>query len=76
MPDTKPVLSPRQRKIAVLVGREGLTFPKIADILGISPRTVEAHARAAVTRNGIDRSPRDALHMLYWCHIHGEEDAA
>jgi DNA-binding CsgD family transcriptional regulator len=59
-------LSPRQREIVVMVGRDGLPWVEVARQLDISPSTVRSHVRTILQRIGSRRLPREALVELYW----------
>jgi hypothetical protein len=64
-------LSPRQREIVTLVGRDGLAYAAVAEVLGISLHTVRTHvARFVDCVDAGNIKPRDALCTFYWQHIH------
>lgn len=69
-------LSPRQREIVVLVGRDGAHWKTVAADLGISLPTVLSHVRKAMSRCGVtNRKPREACTAIYYRHIIATDDA-
>ena len=59
-------LSPRQREIVELVGRDGLSYKGVARSLGISVHTVRTHVEGICRRTETDgRPPREHLILLY-----------
>jgi DNA-binding NarL/FixJ family response regulator len=48
-------LPPRQRQVATLLARTGLSYAEIADQLGLAPGTVRKHAEWAFRRLGVNR---------------------
>lgn len=69
-------LSPRQREIVVLVGRDGKQWKTVAHEMGISLSTVRNHVSAIMVRVQSSRSPREALTELYWREVAGVGYAA
>lgn len=65
------MLSPRQREIVTLVGRDGLSYLGVARTLGISVHTVRTHVRAVVERANpaAKRKPREVLVKLYYAEV-------
>lgn len=64
-------LSPRQREIVVLVGRDDLSWKAVARTLGVHLSTVRNHVREICTRAGVEREPRTAMVELYWREVVG-----
>ncbi len=62
-------LSPRQRQIVVLVGRDGAQYKTVAKKLGISIKTVHSHIERIVAKYPHTKRPRDVLIELYWCEV-------
>jgi DNA-binding NarL/FixJ family response regulator len=52
-PSPAPSLTPRQTEILTLVAK-GMSTRAVADLLGLSPKTVEAHRAQIMQRLGID----------------------
>jgi DNA-binding NarL/FixJ family response regulator len=59
-------LSPRQREIVELVGRDGLSWKAVTRTLDIHISTVKNHVAAIRERTGCERTPREMLTELYW----------
>ena len=64
-------LSPRQRQIVILVGRDGKQWKTVARELDISISTVRNHVATIISRSGTDRAPREAMVELYWREVLG-----
>lgn len=60
-------LSPRQREIVELVGRDGLTYREVGEALGITRKTVEAHISVIVRKADLRMRQREVL-----CHLWSE----
>lgn len=59
-------LSPRHREIIQLVGKDGCTYREVAERLGISRKTVEAHISVIVRRARMpDLKQREVLLALW-----------
>lgn len=65
-------LTPRQRQVLELIGAQRRTYAEIAEELGISPRTVEDHARAIRDHAEIDGRPRDAC-LALWANFRHDD---
>ena len=68
-------LSPRHREIVELVGREQLSYPKVATRLGIHVSTVNVHIKRICEREGSGDRPRAILTRLYYSGGNGEPEA-
>lgn len=69
-------LSPRMTEVLVMIGRDRLTYKRIAKELGISPETVRDYAVTIRARIGTELPPRDALTAYYWKHQKKLDNAA
>ncbi len=58
-------LSPRMQDVFAFVGKDGKPYHEIADILGVSPKTIEEYARRIRDRLGETGKPRDVLVRCY-----------
>lgn len=74
VPDA-PDLTDRQWEVVELVGGEGLSYKRAANVMGISHRTVRVHASHARDRSGLDMDPlRAVIHL--WVRHNGRNAAA
>jgi DNA-binding NarL/FixJ family response regulator len=64
-------LSPRQREIVVLVGRDGKAWKTVAHEMGLHVSTVRNHVQAICAKYRVDRSPREAMVEVYWREVLG-----
>ena len=62
-------LSPRQREIVVLVGRDGKQYKTVARELGIKLCTLQSHIERITAKYPSNKQPRDVLIELYWCEV-------
>jgi len=60
------VLCPRERQVVALLAR-GLRLRNVAEILGLSPKTVDAARQSAYDKLGI----HDRVILALWAHRHG-----
>lgn len=58
-------LSPREREIVVLVGRDALRYCDVAEQLGLHEGTVRSYVQRIMRKSGMSRPPREAMVMLY-----------
>lgn len=58
-------LSPRQEQIVELVCVHGMSYPEVAEELGIATGTVRVYIDRIRTTNGLDMSPRKALYHVF-----------
>lgn len=65
------MLTPRQAEILALVG-EGLTYRQIAEELGISHRTVDAHIQLALRDLGVPNRAAAAVEYARRCWAAGK----
>lgn len=59
-------LSPREREVVELIGRDGPGYKTAGKILGISPHTVREHVRRIAGRVNSARAPREVVVALYY----------
>ncbi len=59
-------LSPREREVLTLVGRDGVSYGEIAETLGISVSTIKSYVSRILARYPSQKLPREALAELYW----------
>ena len=64
-------LSPRQREIVILVGRDDMSWKAVARELGVHLSTVRNHVEAVRTRYRTTREPRTAMVEIYWREVMG-----
>lgn len=57
--------STRQVQVIILVGRDGCSWKRVAQVLGISTRTAREYGMRALERHGIEARLRVGLHQLY-----------
>ena len=62
-------LSPRERQIVEMVGRDGSHYKTIANRLGISLGTVCTYVSRIMVKCGQDRAPREAMIALYYTEM-------
>lgn len=62
-------LSPREREIVILIGRDGLSDKRIALELGIGYWTVREYIKRIMARYPTKKRPRAACCDLYY-HVH------
>ena len=67
-------LSPRQREIVVLIGRDGCQWETVARQLGIKLTTVRSHTQKILNRYPSTQPPRAALVELYWRVVATDDD--
>lgn len=67
-------LSDRMEEVVRLVGRRQLSYPKVADELGIHLSTVKVYVRRICERAETDEAPRALLTRLYWTQLHERGD--
>ncbi len=65
-------LSPQEREVVILVGRDGLTWKAVALTMGLHIGTVRSYVYRIRRKSGIDREPRQAMVELYLRGIEGE----
>jgi len=58
-------LTPREREVVELIGRDGVGYKTVAKTLGISVHTVREHVRRVASRVESCRSPREAVVVIY-----------
>lgn len=65
------MLTPRQAEILALVA-QGLTYRQIAEELGISHRTVDAHIQLALRNLGVPNGAAAAVEYARRCWVAGK----
>ena len=58
-------LSPQEREVVILVGRDGLTWNTVALTMGLHIGTVRSYVQRIVRKSGVDREPRQLMVELY-----------
>ena len=58
-------LSPQEREVVILAGRDGLTWKTVALTMGLHIGTVRSYVQRIMRKSGIDREPRQAMVELY-----------
>ncbi len=58
-------LSPQEREVVILAGRDGLTWNTVALTMGLHLGTVQSYVQRIMRKSGIDREPRQAMVELY-----------
>jgi DNA-binding CsgD family transcriptional regulator len=69
-------LSPQQKIIVVMVGRDGLSWAATADSMQIHESTVRAHVARILRKFGSTRRPREAMTEIYWRRVAAGDDTA
>ena len=62
-------LSPREREVVVLVGRDGKQWKCVAQTMGVTLGTVRSYALRIMVKTGITRPPREAMVEIYFRRI-------
>jgi DNA-binding NarL/FixJ family response regulator len=65
-------LSPQEREVVILVGRDGLTWNTVALKMGLHLGTVRSYVQRIMRKSGVDREPRQAMVELYLREIENE----
>ncbi len=58
-------LSPQEREVVILAGRDGLTWNTVALTMGLHLSTVRVYVQRIIKKSGINREPRQAMVELY-----------
>ncbi|KKM72023.1 hypothetical protein LCGC14_1424740 [marine sediment metagenome] len=58
-------LSPQEREVVILAGRDGLTWKTVALTMGLHLSTVRVYVQRIIKKSGINREPRQAMVLLY-----------
>ncbi len=58
-------LSPQEREVVILAGRDGLTWNTVALTMGLHIGTVRSYVQRIVRKSGVDREPRQLMVELY-----------
>ena len=58
-------LSPQEREVVILVGRDGLPWNTVALTMGLHIGTVRSYVQRIVRKSGVDREPRQLMVELY-----------
>ncbi len=58
-------LSPQEREVVILAGRDGLTWKTVALTMGLHIGTVRSYVQRIVRKSGVDREPRQLMVELY-----------
>ena len=66
-------LSPQEREVVILAGRDGLTWKTVALTMGLHIGTVRSYVQRIMRKSGIDREPRQAMVELYLREIHADD---
>ncbi len=62
-------LSDRQLEILYLVGKDGLSWEDVEQILSISQSTIRIHAKRILKKHNCTRQPREGLTEIYWRYV-------
>ncbi len=63
-------LSPREREVMVLVGRDGLSYRDVAERMGLHEGTVRTYVNRIMRKSGMSRRAREAMVVLYMRENH------
>ncbi len=58
-------LSPQEREVVILVGRDGMPWNTVALTMGLHIGTVRSYVQRIVRKSGVDREPRQLMVELY-----------
>ncbi len=62
-------LSPQEREVVILAGRDGLTWKTVALTMGLHLSTVRVYVQRIMRKSGINREPRQAMTEIYFRHV-------
>ena len=65
-------LSPQEREVVILAGRDGLTWNTVALTMGLHIGTVQMYVQRIVRKSGIHREPRQLMVELYLRELENE----
>ncbi len=67
-------LSPQEREVVLLAGRDGLSWNTVALTMGVHVGTVRSYVQRIMRKSGVDREPRQAMVELYLRGIDAESE--
>lgn len=62
-------LSPREREVVELIGRDGAQWETVARLMGLHIGTVRSYAQRIMRKCNVNRAPRDAMVEVYWRYV-------
>ena len=65
-------LSPQEREVVILAGRDGLTWNTVALTMDLHLSTVRSYVQRIVRKSGVDREPRQLMVELYLRELEDE----
>ena len=65
-------LSPQERELVILAGRDGLTWKTVALTMGLHIGTVKMYVQRIVRKSGTHREPRQLMVELYLRELENE----
>ena len=68
-------LSPQEREVVILAGRDGLQWNTVALKMGLHIGTVRSYVQRIMRKSGVDREPRQAMVTIYEREINADHMA-